>query len=848
MILARFFQPKWQHPDPQTRRQALARLSPQNPDEHVLLRDLAERDPEPDVRRAAAKRVSDLGFLRRRMRDDEDAGVREVAAARYRQLLAGGAEAADLQLRLKELAACDDDAVRAYVARRGREPDLRLAAVERLQAAAVLEEIAVHDSVAKLRQAAVLRLAEPRSLERVMRRTRERDRKVCRIAREVLDRLQREREATERAHAERRAVCDALDRLAASGWPEGAEAERRRLENRWHAATAAPEPQLLQRFQDALRRCEASAAQPEIGASAPADEAAGAPIDREPPAAALQQDARPEPPAHATAAPVDADDGREQIAEQQAELRELLAALETSLAAGRLKESQRLSSRAQRMAERLPAGDRERLDRRLKLDAKRVRELQDWRRFAVLPKQIELCEQMEALVDAELPPPELAERIRRLQEAWKATGGSDSAEGQQLWERFRAAGDRAFGHCRGYFEEQAQRRQANLARRREIVEQLERFVAAAAWDRLDLPGLEAIRAQARDEWRAAVPVERREVRPLEARFEVLMEAVTARIRERRQDNREHKEALVVQARRLAAAEDVRAAVEQAKSLQVRWKALGSAQPNVERRLWREFRSACDEIFGRRDEARGHADRERQARVARAEALCVQAEALVADHAAELAEVEARLAALREECQRLPLPREQAGVLAQRLREAGRALDQQRRRQARQREQAMWAAAGARARLCEELERRALRHAGDEVAELTAQWQSLEPAPGPLQARLDARWQRALAAVDGSRPFVAAELAANLAVRWDLCLRMEILAGVESPPDDRTRRMDLQVRRLTAGMTAGRQTPAAQEAREVEADWLAAGPAAPADQATALARRFEVARKRAGGDG
>lgn len=923
MVLTRFFRPKWQHPNPEVRRQALIKLSWDNPDEHAVLCDLAVQDPAAEVRKAAVKRVSDLALLRRRLSEDGDAGVREVAGARYRQLLAGGTETADLQMRLEELAQCADSVVLGYVARRGREPELRLAAIERLQSSAVLEEIAVHEAVPKLRQAAAQRLTEPAALERVLRQTRERDRKVARIVRDALERLQQEQAAAEKANAERRAVCEGLEQLADGGWHEGAAAERQRLENRWQAVTVPAPAELQQRYEAALARCRQLVAPPAPVAVPPVEPVAEAPtLDAL--VAALRDNAEPDPArldelhaavaevreaaaeqqqqnialldaylaaaarylehrqaldeaiaalektaddaairrlqglietigwhselpapallAGAASALTDARRRQEQLAERQqrrqAELRELLSALEASLGAGQLKESQRLLGKAQKLAEQLPGRERERLDRRLRRAAGRIRELQDWRRFATLPKQVELCEQMEALVDADLPPPELAARIHRLQEEWKATGGSASPEGKQLWERFHAAGEKAFDRCRGYFDEQAQRREANLQRRREILAQLERFAAEADWAKLELQALEAIRAQARSEWQAAMPVDRRESRPLEARFEPLMETITGHIRNKQQANRARKEELIRRAQALTTAEDPRAAAEEAKALQAEWKAVGYAQPNVDRRLWREFRSACDVIFARRDEARGEADQERQARIAEAEALCAAAEALAADQAIDLAEARAKFAELREQFQAVrPLPRERFQACSRRLREVERALDERRRALQRQREQALLNAARTRAQLCAELEQAG--ETADRDA-FMARWQALEPAPAPLQAKLDARWQRALAAGDGSRPFTPDELAANLETRWDLCLWMEILADIEAPPEDRARRMDLQVRRLADGLAAGHARSPQEQARTVVADWLTTGPAAPAEQAARLEQRFEAA--------
>lgn len=940
MILARLFRPKWQHPKAHVRRQALARLPERDAESQGILRRLAADDSDAEVRKAAIKRIDDLAFLRARAEQDDNAGVREVALARYRQLLAGGAETADFTARLAELESDGlDDSVLVYVARRGREPELRLAALERLQTVAVLEEIALHDQMPKVRLAAVQRLAvlkSPEALERVMRLSREQDRRVARVARDSLARLQEEQAAAEEARREREQICAALEALAAAETVH--EAEQLRLQNRWNAVAGPIEPELLQRYQAALAACLERAAQAAVVAAEepqPAEPAPGAADDdldalleelhRQPtPTAELLARVRAElerheavaaaerrpqlvllrdytvaaaaylqhatelealigspsagtepslqelerlagrlqsvlaavpwrlalpPPAilqeaRALAEKTAAELERVKALQRQVEreLEQTLAALSASLDGGHLRESQRLLARAQRLLERLSGGAHRRFERRLKRAAARVRELQDWRRFATVPKLQSLCEQMEALVEADLPAPELAVRIQRLREEWRATGGSAVApEGQRLWERFRAAGEQASARCRDYFAEQAQLRQRNLELRRQIVEQLDQFVAQADWPRLELDGLEAIRSRARAEWQAAVPVDRRAGRELESRFEALMEALTEQIRAKQQQSRERKEAIVERARQLLELEDARAAAEQAKALQAEWQAAGRAQPSVERRLWREFRRLCDQVFARRDAARSQVQQEVATRLQAAEALCAQAEALLREAMVEPEELTERLAALRQELEALrPLPRAPAGQFNRRLRAVERALTERQRRARLDRERQAMAAAYARAALCAELEQAAL--AGGAVApeDWQQRWQAQAEVSGELQARLESRWRRALAAASGERAFSDDELAANLDARWDLCLWMEILAGVESPPAEQERRLSVQVQRLANGLAMGGQLTPADQVRAIEAEWLAAGPMPPTEQAAALAARFEAA--------
>lgn len=946
MFLDKFLKPKWQHSNPQVRKQALLKLAPQDPEDRRILVRLAEQDADAEVRRTAVKRLSELDRLRRVAQEDADAGVREVASARYRQLLAGGTDEADLQQRIDELALSEDETVLAHVARRGREPELRVAALQRLNTVAVLEEAAINDTVAKVRLAALERLREPASLERVMRQTRERDRKVWRAAKDTLEAVQRREREREEAKAQREQLIREAAELAAGPWRRTLAAECLRLENRWQAVAPAAGDEQGRRFAEAIERGRALAERPPVApAEAPATEIVAEPAlpgePAEPTAEAvaaraadlaaleallerLQTDAEVSgprllelqrevdaadgaPPADAeaaerhrhvhrlladylsagrrfidheaeieeavAAAATAADEAtlrsaagqlrravervawnpplpapalleragvaldevqqqqarlQEQRAQRLAQLEGVLEELDVQLAAGHLKDSQRLLSKAQKLAGELPQRDQDRARKRLRHYAGRVNELKDWRRFATLPKQEELCEQMEALLGADLEPPALAERIKALQEAWKATGGSDSPQAQQLWERFRGAADRAFEPCKAWFDDQARLRRENLQQRQRLAEQLEQFLAQADWSQLELAALEAIRGQARREFQAATPVDRRENQPLQARFDELMEQLSGQIAAKQEANREAKAALVRQAQGLLDSADPRQATDRAKELQARWKEIGHAQPSADRKLWKEFRAACDALFERRDSARAEREAARHAGLEAAESLCAEAEQLSGVPDAELAGAEERLGGLRAALEALEtLPRDAGRGFAQRLKGVEEALAERRREIGRRRQAAARAAVEQRAELCARLEARLLAGPVEatDLDGLRAQWQALPELPADLAEPLRGRWARAQEAADGAAPFADQELADNQRRRRELTLRLEILAGVESPPEDRAQRMDLQVQRLAQGMAAGVKESPQAAARALEADWLGLGPSA-----------------------
>ncbi|MDN5869367.1 MAG: DUF349 domain-containing protein [Nitrococcus sp.] len=505
-------------------------------------------------------------------------------------------------------------------------------------------------------------------------------------------------------------------------------------------------------------------------------------------------------------------------------LQHQLDELEDALDEGHLRLARRLLQRAGQLAEGTGGALPSQIERRLRHAMTRVAELRDWRRFAVLPKQEALCHAMEALAEAkELTPPERARRVRELQSQWKATGGSDSTQSRALWAQFSRAADRAFAPCRAWFETEAQRRRINSAERERICTQLAEFCERADWDLIAVGALEQIRHTAREEWRHFGPVDREQLGALRQRFETFMATLTRHIEVKRAAHRACKAKLVDQARALLEHDDPEAAAEQVKRLQQDWKALGPARPAADRALWKAFRGACDGIFADRDAQRARRRSRRDQLVQEAEEICVQFEALVGESGPTDGETLRKEAArLRSVFRSLTLPHGRGG----------RAMNE--------RFEAVSDALGER---FQQLEAVAARHELAELkrlAELSRAWEAgetgpISPAeamelPGWLLEPLRQRW----AAAEAGKPKGADPEASRR-----ICVRLEILAGIESAPADEALRLELQVKRLSEGMGSGGEPLPRQEAQRLAAKWygLPGGEALQSRVDAALERLF-----------
>lgn len=432
-------------------------------------------------------------------------------------------------------------------------------------------------------------------------------------------------------------------------------------------------------------------------------------------------------------------------AEFEARLDELEQALDGNL----LKESRQLYRRAQETHRSLHRQAAQQTRARLQRLSGRLRELEDWQGFATLPKQQTLCEQMEYLAEQPIEPEAKAARIQELQQEWRDLGGSSD---RALWNRFKSASDRAFEPCKAYFEAKSDLKQANLQTRVTLCEQLSTFVEGISWDTPDWPLLERAVRAAREDWRKAWPVDFRSNRQIQKQFDRLMDGLEQRLEAERTRNEALKADIVARAEALIDHEPLPAAMSSAKALQQEWQQVGITRHKEDRRLWKAFRAACDQVFARRQEER----QQHQARETEADqqALEVVRQAKETASGRDMGAIESAIASLSGAGDGA------SGKVRKILADTAQQLRQQLRLLATERQWADWQQA---------IEAR--REGPVPPSQLPGHWPQLATTS---QARSAA----------------------------ELVVLAEILTGRPSPDEHQALRMELQVRRLSQGLGQG----------------------------------------------
>lgn len=458
-----------------------------------------------------------------------------------------------------------------------------------------------------------------------------------------------------------------------------------------------------------------------------------------------------------------------------------------------------------------------------------IERLSDWHEFAVTPKKEALIRSMQALENSQMNPEELARKIHHLQDDWREVSKGVPHHDEDLWHQFQEASHRAFEPCKEFFEAQAREREANQAKREELIEQVQLYLNGYHWDTPVWKDVEHTLKQARREWRDAWPVPRQAIKAQEERFEPLMEQLHAKLSEAYDAHRATKEALVARAKELSELSDLPQAIENAKQLQSQWKQVGQCRPREDQALWKQFRGYCDTIFARRQAEFDSADQARQAQAEEAKQLIQSLKALQATPLESVGAQRAKIDELRTAYKQLnDLPRNQAQALNDDFYQTLKTLEQkqhQARAEAkeRQRQQLFNAAEAVRAFELASLEGSAPEAAREE-AEIALD--AVEQWPGEARTLLQQRMKQAdqLSAADQQQNRDALRL---------LCIRAEILAGQPTPEEDKAQRMTYQMELLQQGLGQSEEP-----VENLMNEWLSLA-AVPDPEHTQLLQRFQT---------
>ncbi len=426
----------------------------------------------------------------------------------------------------------------------------------------------------------------------------------------------------------------------------------------------------------------------------------------------------------------------------------------------------------------------------------------------------ELIKTVEDLPALSLTPTEVAKKIAALRERWKEMEANSGAANKELWERFDAACKIAYAPAALYFQEQAELRKVNLSTAETTLNDVRTKVADLLQAPPDWKAIANFCSVSQQNWKKLGHVDRKHKARLDAEFEASLELLQQPLQQRRNEDMVARAALIKDVEALDPLQ--KNVAEKLRLLQERWKSHATSVPlrrKDEQALWDKFRAACDHLFAQRKLASGEAD------VQRKENLAIKLDLLDKLEQA-LASVDLKIPVLLQQTSttwRLtgPVPRAEETKLEQRYQNAVQELqnlDQTRLEQQSQiaRKNCIRQLAG-----CQQLEQILIQETRDEndlaqIAQISEELTQLGTLPAKLRTILNARFQAAMAALDNTTDAYRLLLKKNAAESDSRLLQLEILFGINSPPELSRERMQMQVEVLQSSLKRGGSEQSGQQ--------------------------------------
>ncbi len=680
MALRDLLSPKWKHSNPQVRRKAI--LEMEGPDSGPILRRILGGDPDPDVRITAVVKVADPRVLDEVTRTDPEPGVVEAARNRlhdyYLDQILRDPDMED-GARVGLLDHLSEEALVARVAAEAPSPEVRTAAVERIETPAVIRRITRSNCGLKPGLAAVHRLEHVDDLRWVAKNAT--NKKVRRAAETKADTLTEGSVLEDPNAPPLAALCERLEALPETvdrpgGAPE-VTGTAEEIEADWDRLDPGHRHPLRRRFETAraevaaaLERsrrkeaswttftelCEAAEALADrIGETAP--EGHGEEIgeelarlesrwhrtDRDPLAEALHTSLKERFDEAAARCRRRMDEGRRR-AEKHREFRAGLAALcqrAEKLASEPIRSREEQRTRTEALSDLTaewevetsggggaPADLRDRFQKaadRFQAEAEAYEAARAEEMLRREKRFHRLCEQVEAAVEA-TDRMGLEREVLAAKSEWETADPAFRVLKEPLEERFTDACERFFQKQREFWDALEWERWANLNQKTELC-----VIVEALADSGETPGIAGVVRETQARWKAVGPVSREKSREIRDRFQAACDRV-------------HDRCLVEKTSLFQRVCDLtpfldredgdlpepagwEPIAEEIKAAQTRWNEIGPLPRGVEKDLPAEFQGRCNAFFERRRRFYQNLDARREENLEEKRRLCEAAEAL-----------------------------------------------------------------------------------------------------------------------------------------------------------------------------------------------------------------------------
>lgn len=869
------FKPKWQHKNADIRLESVS--TEQDPELIKNLLVIARDDADNRVRCAAIKRLHQLENILKLHAGETDKQVLTLLEERIHQLASSTAETRPpIKFRMQVIENSSDRDLIEHLASHAPEAELRRAALAKVERQGVLGDCCIQDPDAENRRLAASRITQHTSLKRVIDALRKRDKTLyaelqARLLRELLESNDPEAVATEALR-----ICTTLERQALGTEPKET-AVASELHAAWQRIAGHVDTDLTARYQRICERLatpQVVAPEPEAPAAvveetatgpqeqdAPPPEATEAPLANEslvqatkaiclyeaentadPNAARVNklknqldkvwkqiksphtEDQKNWEKANTSLQNLEAtlsDKNRE--SEKNLETAQgLLTKMETELEQGELHNALETRTRLQKLGKGHGKDrDWQQIHKRMGGMQARLRELREWHHWSNNKVRKRLIAEMEVLPAADLHPDALLDRIKSLQMEWKALEQSEQIPGDKhfaaapwMWRKFSAAGHAAFDTVKPYLDKRSEIQSRHAQSLATFCAELEQLAQS---DPIDWTALSKGLNRGRKKLHDLNNIPARQRQKFARKLKAALDDANAVMQVHYQEVEVNKMKLIRAASQLIHMPERSEAITQAKSLQSSWKAAGSLWRSKEQALWNEFRSHLDPLFAELKQQQASIRAADDERLAVQKALCKELREILKSNE-DLSAQHGRVQGLQDSWKDISHPdRKLLASFQEMVATYERKITRAEQQKVSAERERLW----LKSSLLHELlvSGRTAKGAISKKTEtrVASTWPE-EASDDPLESGMD---QLCKDIMKGKTPAHADENHEELREQAHaLCIRLEFVAGLPSPEEDRDQRMKYQVDRLAESMSGEvTRQPAVEEAAEAEKMWL-----------------------------
>jgi hypothetical protein len=507
--------------------------------------------------------------------------------------------------------------------------------------------------------------------------------------------------------------------------------------------------------------------------------------------------------------------------------------LETTLKDNELQKAERANNRLLSLMGNNPGlSDAHKLDieKRLQRVRPQLRKLESWRHWGTTQARENLINEIRQLIGTDMQPEKLAQHIKKARDQWHAWDKSGDNAGKALWKTFDQVCEEAYKPCSAHFKKLKKQRAENLRQRQAIIDKLNERFAATDWKQPDWRDIDKFVRYARRDFHRIGNIDFRHRKPVTKALDEALEKFEEHLSRERSRSCRVREKLIADLEALGEVASLHDALDQLEVLKKQWKITVTGKRNHEDRLWKQFQSACDVTYRRRDAERKEQDTERNENLRQKQALIEELARTVAAGDEDLRVHASALARLQSRWDEIGwVPRQHEKSLNSRWHEAQKHFrNELKAAESRARASELDNLAN-RATLCHQWEQTILAGSALDSAAVTSAWEALPVLSNAHAETMNQRFTQSLTRPDDTT------LAKNLAEKQAACLKLEVLLELESPKECQAERMAYQIERLNASMQ--KQQSAQHSPEDLLLTALTTG-AVPAEAAGAIEQRIK----------